>query len=88
MCAQDPGSEQLVIVLEHIDGGPLLVRAPGGRDVFVPLPESDARAVFRDMVAGLSHMHSRGISHNDLKPENMMLTAAGAVKLVDMGSAK
>ncbi|MBL8795495.1 MAG: protein kinase, partial [Planctomycetia bacterium] len=39
------------------------------------------------MLQGLDHMHSRGIRHNDIKPENLMYDEEGNVKLMDMGGA-
>lgn len=51
-----------------------------------PLPESLARRVFRQVVAALLHLQSLGVSHMDVKPENIMLVG-DKVKLADFGSA-
>lgn len=38
-----------------------------------PLAEFDARIILRQVVRGLSYLHSKGIVHRDLKPENILL---------------
>merc|ERR550514_393320 len=39
------------------------------------------------MVEGLQHVHSRGIAHLDMKPENMLLDASGTLMISDFGLA-
>ena len=43
--------------------------------------------VFEKVAAGLVHMHRRGVYHADLKPNNIMLSRTGDVKIIDYGLA-
>jgi serine/threonine protein kinase len=52
-----------------------------------PLPGSVARRYFRDMLKGLEYLHSVGVVHRDIKPQNMLLTKEGRVKMADFGTA-
>ena len=51
------------------------------------LSEGEARAVLRDVVAGLRFLHSRGIIHRDLKLSNILLAEDGQAKIADFGLA-
>jgi eukaryotic-like serine/threonine-protein kinase len=41
--------------------------------------------IFVKMAAGVVHMHRRNVFHADLKPNNVMLSKAGDVKIIDYG---
>jgi serine/threonine protein kinase len=43
--------------------------------------------VFRRVAAGLGHMHRRGVCHADMKPNNILLSHTGEVKVIDYGLA-
>src|SRR5207247_2879474 len=43
--------------------------------------------IFHRVAAGLYHMHRRGVCHADLKPNNVLLSRAGDVKIIDYGLA-
>ncbi len=43
--------------------------------------------VFAKIAAGMAHMHRRGVFHADLKPNNIMLSKTGDVKIIDYGLA-
>lgn len=44
--------------------------------------------VFHAIADGLVHMHRRQVSHGDLKPNNILLSRAGEVKIIDFGLAR
>ena len=39
------------------------------------------------LVAGLTALHRKGVLHQDLRPENLLLTSSGRVVIIDFGSA-
>jgi len=49
------------------------------------LPENTARHIFLQLVAALSHCHSHGVAHLDVKMENILFTETYEVKLADFG---
>lgn len=49
------------------------------------LSESEARFFFRQIIAALSYIHSKGYAHRDLKPENLLLDDNQCLKLIDFG---
>jgi Tol biopolymer transport system component/predicted Ser/Thr protein kinase len=74
------GSEYLV--MEYIEGETLADRLRRG-----PLPLSQVLRYGAQIAEALHHAHRAGITHRDLKPGNVMVTATGA-KLLDFGLAK
>lgn len=39
-------------------------------------------------LSGLYYLHTLGVMHRDIKPQNLMINAEGTVKLCDFGQAK
>ena len=45
------------------------------------------RFYLSEIVAGLHDLHQLGFVHRDVKPENVLISRTGHIKLVDFGSA-
>jgi serine/threonine protein kinase len=54
-------------------------------DRFKLLPLPILLQVFRNVADGMVMMHRRGVCHGDLKPNNIMLSRSGNVKVIDYG---
>jgi serine/threonine-protein kinase len=72
------------IVMEHVEGQSLqsLLRAGA------PLPLVRAVDLAIQMCAGVGAAHRAGLIHCDLKPQNILVTSDGRVKVVDFGIAR
>jgi serine/threonine-protein kinase len=51
------------------------------------LPPEEALAITAQIARALVYLHGRGVVHRDLKPDNVLLTPSGDVKLLDFGIA-
>jgi len=69
--------------MEYVDGEDLasLLRRIGR------LPEDKALDIARQLCAGMSAAHTKGVLHRDLKPANIMLDGRGQVVITDFGLA-
>lgn len=84
------------IVMERVDGCSLrtLLRHLESRDL--PLPLADAVSIVEQVADALHYMHrfvlepgsTAGLVHRDVKPENILLSRRGVVKLTDFGITK
>jgi eukaryotic-like serine/threonine-protein kinase len=72
------------IVMEYVEGQTL-------RDVLKiegRLPPRRAMEIVAEVCGALDFSHRNGIVHRDIKPANVMITRAGAVKVMDFGIAR
>jgi hypothetical protein len=71
------------LTMEYVDGEDLasLLRRIGR------IPQDKAIEIARQLCAGLSAAHERGVLHRDLKPANIMIDGDGNVRIADFGLA-
>ncbi len=81
-CDQFDG--QYFIAMEYVEGMTLgqVLRKQGA----LPLPL--ALCFLNQAAAGLQYIHEKNIIHRDIKPDNMIIDACGALKIMDLGLAK
>ena len=71
------------IVMQYVEGETLSNRIHKKR--FTP---KEAICVALQIADALAEAHSRGITHRDIKPQNIMITARDQIKVLDFGLAK
>ncbi|KAK8380308.1 hypothetical protein O3P69_016726 [Scylla paramamosain] len=78
--------QHMILVLELVRGGELFEHISERER----LSEEEASAFLHQILQGLSHMHSKGIAHLDLKPENVLLLSKNRqhIKLIDFGLSR
>ncbi len=79
MVAADEGD----ILLDYIDGMTLETLSRRAR-----LPDVAVVHIACEVLRGLAHVHASGFAHCDVKPENVIISRNGEVKIVDFGSAQ
>ena len=81
---QGGDGQYLYLAMEYVPGRTLraVMRERGW------LPWHEALAVIDPVLAGLAAAHQAGIVHRDVKPENVLITGDGRVKVVDFGLAR
>jgi len=72
------------MVMEYVEGrtlGELL-------DALIRVPEALVREIARQSAEGLAAIHASGIVHRDIKPDNILITDANEIRIMDLGVAK
>ncbi|MGD8452756.1 MAG: serine/threonine-protein kinase [Phycisphaerae bacterium] len=72
-------TRELFLVMEHVDGVRLEDRCPEHLDEIV--------SVFIQVAEGLHAMHLAGFAHADIKPNNILVTGDGGLKIIDFGQS-
>lgn len=84
--------QELCLVMEALLGGcPMkyvaeenVFRSPATGGV---CGEALARRHFRDLCKGLRYLRELGVCHRDIKPDNLLLTGEGVLRITDFGCA-
>ena len=74
-------NDNFYLVMDYCQGGDLAEYLYNN----VNLRESVAATIFKQIVLGVSYLHSHGIAHRDLKPHNILFTSFPHVKVGDFG---
>uniref|UniRef100_A0A7S4HJC5 non-specific serine/threonine protein kinase n=1 Tax=Vannella robusta TaxID=1487602 RepID=A0A7S4HJC5_9EUKA len=73
-------TDRIHLILEHVEGRELceIVETEN-------IPEEVCRHLWRQILTGISYMHTNGVVHRDLKLENIIIDKTGFAKIIDMG---
>ncbi len=81
-CFEENGSGY--IVMEYLDGATVKEVLRKRKRISV----EQARAIALSVLRGLSAVHKESIIHRDIAPDNIFITKAGRVKILDFGAAR
>lgn len=75
-----------MVFMEALPNGELfdVILAPGKG----PLNEGTLRRFVHDIIKGMAELSTNGITHRDLKPDNLLIDENGNVVIIDLGHAK
>jgi serine/threonine-protein kinase len=81
----DVGEEESIhyIVMEYIEGQTLKEYFTGRK---LPLDQAIGIAIM--ICDGVNYAHEKGVIHRDIKPQNILITKQGTVKVADFGIAR
>ncbi|ORZ08344.1 kinase-like domain-containing protein [Absidia repens] len=69
-------------VMEYCQGGDVLSILQQ-----VELTSSAMDCLFKQLLQGLSYLHDHKVAHRDIKPDNLLMTTYGVLKITDFGVA-
>ena len=86
----DTGVEgnECYLVMEYVDGTTLREYLNGRKARGQKVPCSEILSCARQILQALSAAHAKEIVHRDIKPQNVILTKTGILKVTDFGVAK
>lgn len=67
-------------VMEYCPGGDLYAAIKRGG-----MSQAEVECCFKQIMNGITYLHSMGVAHRDIKPENLLLDAYGHIKITDFG---
>uniref|UniRef100_A0A6I8P746 Serine/threonine kinase 17a n=2 Tax=Ornithorhynchus anatinus TaxID=9258 RepID=A0A6I8P746_ORNAN len=82
-------TSEMILVLEYAAGGEIFDQCVADREE--AFKEKDVQRLMRQILEGVSFLHSHDVVHLDLKPQNILLTSKspwGDIKIVDFGLSR
>ena len=76
-------ADDSMLVLEFVEGKSLGKLVSGDQ----PIAWQTALRIFHQILKGLAFAHSKGVVHRDIKPDNILVSYTGIVKITDFGLA-
>uniref|UniRef100_UPI0035901097 uncharacterized protein n=1 Tax=Myxine glutinosa TaxID=7769 RepID=UPI0035901097 len=83
IATKNPYRHRVILVLEYVEAGSLASQLRFLRK----LPERDLWCPMKQMADAFEYMHSRNIVHRDIKPQNVLFSNKGIVKVVNFDFA-
>ncbi|KAI6137423.1 Pkinase-domain-containing protein [Pisolithus sp. B1] len=75
-------NKQWCEVMEFCPGGDLYAAIKKGG-----MSPSEVECCFKQILTGVSYLHSQGVAHRDIKPENLFFDTKGHLKIGDYGAS-
>jgi len=77
--------KRLYLVFEYLDGD-LKRYMDSAQPTGIPLPQ--VKSFLLQLLQGIAFCHSHRVLHRDLKPQNLLISNSGKIKLADFGLAR
>lgn len=81
-------SGKLLMVMEYCEAGPLVDEHGKFSHCQDDMPEIIVQHFFKQITSAIEYLHSQGVVHGDIKPENMLLSGDGSLKISDFGQSQ
>ena len=81
----DPSVNKLYLVMEYMRRGDLM-QLMDTNDT--NMDDNDVWDILRQIIRGLKYLHDNNIIHGDLKPQNILVSLVGFIKIADFGLSK
>lgn len=81
---KDDVTKQIYLIIPYAAKGPLVQNYWE----ITPMPESEAKNVFRQLAEAIQYLHQKNIIHRDIKPDNILVHEDGTIMLCDFSISK
>lgn len=82
---KNPRADSIWVVLEYCGGGSAWDLVD---DMLFQMKEEHVATILKSVLTALVYLEEHGILHRDIKPDNILFTADGHVKLTDLGCGR